>query len=107
MRGTILSQCNNFLALSLTNDSDKNVIKRLIPDSLVGLTALLRLLGPGEALPLGDAVLLPTRIRLDQPRVKPDNALETSGKNGATWLQMKRCSRLRLRAYESSQEIID
>lgn len=71
---TILSQCNNFLALRLTNDSDQNVIKRLMPDSLVGLTAMLPLLDTGEALLLGDAVLLPTRIRLDQPQVKPDSA---------------------------------
>lgn len=71
---TILSQCNNFLALRLTNDGDQNVIKRLMPDSLVGLTAMLPLLDTGEALLLGDAVLLPTRIKLDQPQVKPDSA---------------------------------
>ncbi|RAY33791.1 ATP-binding protein [Enterobacter kobei] len=71
---TILSQCNNFLSLRLTNDSDQNVIKRLMPDSLVGLTAMLPLLDTGEALLLGDAVLLPTRIKLDQPHVKPDSA---------------------------------
>ncbi|WP_409517537.1 ATP-binding protein [Citrobacter braakii] len=71
---TILSQCNNFLALRLTNDSDQNVIKRLMPDSLSGLTAMLPLLDTGEALLLGDAVLLPTRIKLDQPQVKPDSA---------------------------------
>jgi hypothetical protein len=71
---TILSQCNNFLALRLTNDSDQNVIKKLMPDSLVGLTAMLPLLDTGEALLLGDAVLLPTRIKLDQPHVKPDSA---------------------------------
>lgn len=71
---TILSQCNNFLALRLTNDSDQNVIKRLMPDSLVGLTAMLPLLDTGEALLLGDAVLLPTRIKLDRPQVKPDSA---------------------------------
>lgn len=71
---TILSQCNNFLALRLTNESDQNVIKKLMPDSLVGLTAMLPLLDTGEALLLGDAVLLPTRIKLDQPQVKPDSA---------------------------------
>ena len=71
---TILSQCNNFLSLRLTNDTDQNVIKRLMPDSLVGLTAMLPLLDTGEALLLGDAVLLPTRIKLDQPKIKPDSA---------------------------------
>lgn len=79
---TILSQCNNFLSLRLTNDSDQNVIKRLMPDSLVGLTAMLPLLDTGEALLLGDAVLLPTRIKLDQPHVKPDSATRDFGGNG-------------------------
>jgi DNA helicase HerA-like ATPase len=71
---TILSQCNNFLALRLTNDTDQGVIKRLMPDSLAGLTAELPLLDTGEALLLGDAVLLPTRIKLDAPSIPPDSA---------------------------------
>lgn len=81
---TILSQCNNFLALRLTNESDQNVIKRLMPDSLVGLTAMLPLLDIGEALLLGDAVLLPTRIRLDKPHVKPDSATREFWKEWGT-----------------------
>ena len=71
---TILSQCNNFMALRLTNDNDQSVIRRLMPDSLAGLTAILPLLDTGEALLLGDAVLLPTRVKLDQPQIKPDSA---------------------------------
>jgi len=71
---TILSQCNNFLALRLTNETDQGVIKRLMPDSLAGLTSILLLLDTGEALLLGDAVLLPTRIKLDIPKITPDSA---------------------------------
>ena len=71
---TILSQCNNFLALRLTNETDQNVIRRLMPDSLAGLTSILPLLDIGEALLLGDAVLLPTRIKLDMPNITPDSA---------------------------------
>jgi DNA helicase HerA-like ATPase len=71
---TILSQCNNFLALRLTNESDQNVVKRLMPDSLAGLTAILPLLDTGEALLLGDAVLLPSRIKLDKPKIPPNSA---------------------------------
>ncbi len=71
---TILSQCNNFLALRLTNESDQGVIKRLMPDSLAGLTSILPLLDTGEALMLGDAVLLPSRIKLDLPSITPDSA---------------------------------
>lgn len=71
---TILSQCNNFLALRLTNETDQGVIKKLMPDSLAGLTSILPLLETGEALILGDSVLLPTRIKLDPPKIAPDSA---------------------------------
>ncbi|MEO1017224.1 MAG: ATP-binding protein [Pseudomonadota bacterium] len=71
---TILSQCNNFLSLRLTNETDQNVVRRLVPDSLLSVADILPLLDTGEALLLGDAVLLPTRIKLDAPTVKPDSA---------------------------------
>lgn len=71
---TILSQCNNFIAMRLTNDQDQAVVRRLMPDSLAGLTDVMPLLDTGEALVLGDALLLPTRVRFDEPRVKPDSA---------------------------------
>jgi hypothetical protein len=71
---TVLSQCNNFIALRLTNDQDQTVVKRLMPDSMDGLTAALPLLDVGEALILGDSIILPTRIRLDAPAVKPTSA---------------------------------
>jgi hypothetical protein len=81
---TILSQCNNFLSLRLTNDADQGVIKRLMPDSLAGLTSVLPLLDTGEALMLGDAVLLPSRIKLDLPTVKPDSATRDFWKDWGT-----------------------
>ena len=71
---TILSQCNNFLVLRLTNDQDQSVVRRLMPDSMSSFTDMLPLLETGEALLLGDAVLLPTRIRLDKPELKPASA---------------------------------
>jgi Helicase HerA, central domain len=71
---TILSQCNNFMVLRLTNDGDQAVVRRLMPDSMAGVTDILPLLDTGEAVLLGDAVLLPSRIKLDQPSVKPTSA---------------------------------
>jgi len=65
---TILSQCNNFLVLRLTNDQDQSVVKRLLPESMVGITDILPLLDMGEAL------LLPTRIKLDTPKIAPESA---------------------------------
>ncbi|RIL06813.1 MAG: ATPase [Proteobacteria bacterium] len=68
---TILSQCNNFLVLRLTNDQDQNVVRRLMPDSLAGVLDGLPLLDTGEALLLGDAILLPARIKLKFPAIEP------------------------------------
>jgi hypothetical protein len=68
---TILSQCNNFLILRLTNDQDQNVVRRLMPDSLAGVLDGLPLLDTGEALLLGDAILLPARIKLKFPAIEP------------------------------------
>ncbi len=71
---TILSQCNNFMSLRLTNETDQAVIRRLMPDSLAGLTSILPLLDTGEALVLGDSVLLPSRIKLDLPTIVPSSS---------------------------------
>ena len=78
------SQCNNFLALRLTNETDQSVIKRLMPDSLAGLTSILPLLDTGEALMLGDAVLLPSRIKLDVPAITPNSATREFWKDWGT-----------------------
>ena len=71
---TVLSQCNNFIALRLSNAEDQSVIKRLLPDNLSGLTEVLPILDIGEALVVGDASLLPTRIIIDEPKIKPESA---------------------------------
>ena len=66
---TILSQCNNFIVLRLTNENDKGVIKNLLPDSLKSTIDFLPLLDVGEALAVGDAILLPSKLLLDKPSV--------------------------------------
>lgn len=70
---TVLSQCNNFVSLRLTNADDQSVVQRMLPDNLGGLAGLLPILDTGEALLVGDACLLPARIRISEPRSKPDS----------------------------------
>ena len=70
---TVLSQCNNVVAMRLTNVDDQSVIKRLLPDSLGSFDDLLPVLDIGEALVVGDAALLPTRVRIAEPRMRPDS----------------------------------
>lgn len=70
---TVLSQCNNLIAMRLTNGEDQNVVKKLLPDSLGGFGDLLPILDTGEALVVGDASLLPSRIRITKPTNKPNS----------------------------------
>ena len=70
---TVLSQCNNFVSLRLTNVDDQNVIKRLLPDNLGNIADNLSLLDIGEAIVVGDATLLPSKIRIDEPSIKPSS----------------------------------
>ena len=71
---TILSQCNNIIALRLSNSDDQSTVRRLMPESLEGLMDTLPILDIGEALVVGDAVLLPSRIRIYAPNEKPLSA---------------------------------
>ncbi|RBO83453.1 ATP-binding protein [Marinomonas aquiplantarum] len=70
---TVLSQCSNFVSMRLTNVDDQNVIKKLLPDSLGGFSEILPTLDTGEALVVGDASLLPSRIRIDKPIHEPNS----------------------------------
>lgn len=70
---TVLSQCNNLVAMRLTNGDDQGVVRRLLPDSLGGFGDLLPILDTGEALVVGDASLLPSRIRISKPQNKPNS----------------------------------
>lgn len=71
---TVLSQCGNFISMRLSNPDDQNVIKRLLPDSLGNFSELLPILDIGESLIVGDACLLPSRVKVHTPTIKPSSA---------------------------------
>ncbi|MDR0665102.1 MAG: ATP-binding protein [Helicobacteraceae bacterium] len=71
---TVLSQCGNFIAMRLTNPDDQNVVKRLFPDNLGDFAEMLPILDIGESLIIGDAALLPSRVKIDEPTIKPNSA---------------------------------
>lgn len=85
---TVLSQCNNFISLRLTNVEDQNTIKRLLPDNLGNIADNLALLDIGEAIVVGDATLLPSRIKVEEPKIKPQSNTvqfwQVWGKNDST-----------------------
>jgi hypothetical protein len=59
---TVLSQCNSWFVMRLTNTTDQEYVSRFLPDSLAGLSKLLPSLSRQEALFVGEAAAVPARI---------------------------------------------
>ena len=71
---TVLSQCGNFIAMRLSNPDDQSVIKHLFPDNMGDFADVLPILDIGEGLIVGDACLLPSRVKIAPPTIKPESA---------------------------------
>lgn len=71
---TIMSQCNNIVSLKVINDRDKSAVAAMLTDSLVGIVEMLPNLDVGECVVVGDAIMLPSKIILDNPKEKPKSA---------------------------------
>jgi DNA helicase HerA-like ATPase len=67
---TILAQVGTFIALRLTNSGDQSIVKSSAPDNLNSLIDLLPSLRIGEAIIVGEAIKIPSRVRikLNNPR---------------------------------------
>jgi hypothetical protein len=61
---TVLSQCNSWIVLRVTNDADREHVKAILPDSMAGLTKMLSGLRRQEAIFVGQAAMLPSRIMI-------------------------------------------
>lgn len=76
---TIFSQCNSFVAMRLTNPADQIYVRRLLPESVGGITDALPTLEQREALIIGDAVAVPTLVKIakisDTPNSNDINVL--------------------------------
>ena len=67
----VLSQCGTMIALRVTNGADRTAVASTVPDDLGGLTALLPSLRTGEGLVLGDALQVPSRVRIQKAPSRP------------------------------------
>ena len=70
---TILSQCGTFIALRLSNSQDQGIVNAAMPDNLGSLSELLPSLRTGEAIIVGEAVKIPSRVRLPLITPRPDS----------------------------------
>lgn len=82
---TILSQCGTFIALRLSNSSDRGKVQAALPDSLAGVVDSLPILRTGEAIVIGEAARLPIRCRVTLPSEanRPSSADPEVAKNWA------------------------
>lgn len=71
---TVLSQAGNFIAMRLTNSQDQAVVRRLLPDGMGDFSGVLPVLDVGEAIVVGDASVLPSRVRVDRPTNPPTSS---------------------------------
>lgn len=62
---TIFSQCNNFIAMRLTNPNDQSYVKKLLPDTMGSLIDKMSSLKAGEALLIGDSVIMPSIVQIN------------------------------------------
>lgn len=62
VEATVLSQCNSWIVLRVTNDADREHVRAILPDSMSGLTKMLSGLRRQEAIFVGQAAMLPSRI---------------------------------------------
>lgn len=70
---TVLAQCGTFLCLRITNPSDQNYVRSLVPEAERDLVDILAGLGRGQAMVLGEAVPLPTRLQFYKPKPPPNS----------------------------------
>ncbi len=68
---TMLSQCSSFICLRTSNPDDQAYIKKLLPEAEGDLADILSSLGRGEALVLGEAAPIPTRVQVYRPNPTP------------------------------------
>ncbi|HWI93666.1 MAG TPA: helicase HerA-like domain-containing protein [Flavisolibacter sp.] len=71
---TILAQVGTFIALRLTNSGDKNTVQSSAPNNLNSLIELLPSLRVGEAIVVGEAINIPSRVRIQLIEPKPSGS---------------------------------
>lgn len=70
---TIFAQCSNYVAMRLTNPNDQACVRKLLPDTLGDLINKLPSLKAGEGLLIGDAVVLPSVVKIEKCEPSPSS----------------------------------
>ncbi|NQX88546.1 MAG: ATP-binding protein [Halioglobus sp.] len=78
---TILAQCSSYICLRISNPSDQDYVRSMVPEAAKGTFAALTSLGKGEVVALGEAVPMPVRFQMDMPDPPPNSTdIDYAGK---------------------------
>lgn len=66
IESTVLSQCNSWFVLRLTNGDDQSYVMKFLPDSLSSMAKVLPALRKREAIFIGQAATIPSRILINE-----------------------------------------
>ncbi|MGB5990032.1 MAG: helicase HerA-like domain-containing protein [Marinifilaceae bacterium] len=77
---SILSQCGTFITLRLSSSDDQSIIRSSIPDNSSNLSETLSSLRTGEAIIVGEAIKIPSRVIIPLMKPRPDSHDATPSK---------------------------
>ena len=70
---TIMAQCANFIVSKLNNETDKSMVKGMLPDGNEDIIDSTTTFSPGEVLIIGDAVPIPLKIKVELATERPQS----------------------------------
>ena len=70
---TVLSQCNSFIIMRMSNPADQAYVSKVVSEQFSGLVGTLAQLRPGEAYAVGEAVPMPMRTQIYLTKHPPDS----------------------------------
>ncbi len=70
---TVLSQCNSFIIMRMSNPADQAYVAKVVSEHFSGLVGTLAQLRPGEAYAVGEAVPMPMRTQVYLTKHPPDS----------------------------------
>lgn len=70
---TIMAQCANFIVSKLNNETDKSMVKGMLPDGNEDIIDSTTTFSPGEVLVIGDAVPIPLKIKVKLAKERPQS----------------------------------
>lgn len=70
---TILAQCANFIVLKVSNDTDLQIIKTILPENTKEIVNMLSLFSPGDCFVIGDSAKITVKAKIDLPSQAPNS----------------------------------